>query len=468
MATDYFTEPLNPTKRKKPFTAKLGFMARLSPTGIRCLLIVVVFSLVGCFLLLRPKTKTIPKSVILPVMKIQMPIPEYGGLHEVEKLEIPTLSKRQATKTTSLVDEFLDRDSQVRSFFFPDVRNAVDPRKKRQKFNYYPGRIWLDTDGKPIQAHGGGIMYDEMLGKYYWYGEYKDGPTYRVNGNRTARVDIIGVGCYSSEDLWTWKNEGIVLKAEEQDQNHDLYKSNVLERPKVIYNEGTGTYVMWMHIDNANYSKAAIGIAVSDFPTGPFRYLYSIKPHRFESRDMTVFKDDKYCKAYLYYSSMRNKEIHISPLREDFLHVSNVVKKVLIGQYREAPAVFKHKGLYYMITSGCSGWAPNEALAHVAESPMGPWETIGNPCVGANQDFRATTFFAQGTFVLPMPKGPHGSFIFMADRWKPDDLGDSRYLWLPLYVDEAGYQPLHNVSRRPQVLIFWHERWRMPSKVGGN
>lgn len=34
-----------------------------------------------------------------------------------------------------------------------------------------PGEVWNDTDGNPINAHGGGILYHE--GTYYWYGEYK-------------------------------------------------------------------------------------------------------------------------------------------------------------------------------------------------------------------------------------------------------------------------------------------------------
>lgn len=36
-----------------------------------------------------------------------------------------------------------------------------------------PGEVWNDTDGNPINAHGGGILYHE--GTYYWYGEYKKG-----------------------------------------------------------------------------------------------------------------------------------------------------------------------------------------------------------------------------------------------------------------------------------------------------
>ena len=33
----------------------------------------------------------------------------------------------------------------------------------------YPGKTWLDTNGNPIQAHGGSVLYVD--GIYYWYGE---------------------------------------------------------------------------------------------------------------------------------------------------------------------------------------------------------------------------------------------------------------------------------------------------------
>ncbi|ONL94742.1 Arabinanase/levansucrase/invertase [Zea mays] len=278
------------------------------------------------------------------------------------------------------------------------------------------------------------------------------------------QVDIIGVSCYSSKDLWAWKNEGLVLRGE-KNGTHDLHKSNVLERPKVIYNDRTGKYVMWMHIDDANYTKASVGVAVSDSPTGPFTYLYSKRPHDCESRDMTIFKDDD-GKAYLIYSSEDNSELHIGPLTDDYLDVTDVMRRLLIAQHREAPALFKHEGTYYMVTSGCTGWAPNTALAHAATSVMGPWETLGNPCVGGNEVFRSTTFFSQSTFVLPVPGLP-GSFIFMADRWNPSDLRDSRYVWLPLTIggvpDEAAdYSFMFPLWSR--VSIYWHKRWRLPEE----
>lgn len=37
---------------------------------------------------------------------------------------------------------------------------------------FYPGRVWLDTEGKRIQAHGGSVIFID--GVYYWYGENKE------------------------------------------------------------------------------------------------------------------------------------------------------------------------------------------------------------------------------------------------------------------------------------------------------
>lgn len=450
-------------------------------SGSRCSVAAIVWSMVGCLIMLH--LYHLLRQTDRPGGNIQVQKNHLLQFHELQKVEednfqipppkgkrSPRAEKRRPKRKTTLIDEFLDESSQNRQMFFPDWRTAIDPTKElgNDDFYYHPGRIWLDTDGSPIQAHGGGLLYDHRSRTYFWYGEYKDGPTYHAHKKGAARVDVIGVGCYSSEDLWTWKNEGIVLVAEESNETHDLHKSHVLERPKVIYNEKTGKYVMWMHIDDANYTKASVGIAISDYPAGPFDYLYSQRPHGFSSRDMTVFKDDDGA-AYLIYSSMDNSELHVGPLTEDYLDVTQVMRRILVGQHREAPAVFKHQGTYYMITSGCTGWAPNEALAHAAESILGPWETMGNPCVGGNKNLQQTTFFAQSTFVVPLPGLP-GAFIFMADRWNPADLRDSRYVWLPLIVGGSADDTLEYNFGFPlwsRVSIYWHRKWRLPSGWSG-
>ena len=127
-----------------------------------------------------------------------------------------------------------------------------------------PGKVWLDTAGEPINAHGGGILFHD--GKYYWYGEYKKGATVLPEWAtwECYRTDVTGVSCYSSPDLANWTFEGIVLKAVPNDSTHDLHPSKVLERPKVVYNDSTKKFVMWAHVESADYSKAAAGVAVSD------------------------------------------------------------------------------------------------------------------------------------------------------------------------------------------------------------
>ena len=183
--------------------------------------------------------------------------------------------------------------------------------------------MWLDTEGTPIQAHGGQVQKFTYQGetKWYWYGEDK------TDGYRT--VDG-GVRVYSSEDLYNWKEEGVALRnlTDEYDFEEkyfkELYKdyteeqkakvllaindtTSVLERPKVIYNEKNDNYVMWFHADgptetsNSNYAAASAGVAVSDSPTGPFRFIDRYRLNYVDgkhdqskgmARDMNLFVDD--------------------------------------------------------------------------------------------------------------------------------------------------------------------------------
>jgi hypothetical protein len=109
----------------------------------------------------------------------------------------------------------------------------------------------------------------------------------------------------------------------------------------------------------------------------------------------------------------------------------------------EAPAIFKHEGTYYFIGSGCTGWAPNSARSAVAESIWGPWTELGNPCVGEHAD---VTFHSQSTYILPV-QGKEGAFIFMADRWQPENAIDGRYIWLPI------------LFQNDRIELEWMDEW---------
>ena len=332
-----------------------------------------------------------------------------------------------------------------------------------------PGEIWPDNSGVHINAHGGGMLFYD--GKYYWFGEHK------VEGKAGNKAQV-GVHCYSSEDLYNWEDEGIALEVAE-DTESPIVKGCIIERPKVIYNKKNKQFVMWFHheLKGMGYDAAKTGLAVSDKVTGPYTYIHSINPNKgdwplnyseelksksfnanlkswtdewiqavkdgmimqrdFEkgqmARDMTLFVDGD-GKAYHIHSSEENLTLHISELTDDYQNFTGKYIRVLPAGHNEAPSIFKHNGKYYMITSGCTGWAPNAARLLVAGSVMGDWSYVKNPCIGEDADL---TFHSQSTFVLPV-QGKENAFIFMADRWRPENAIDGRYIWLPVQFDKKG------------------------------
>lgn len=326
---------------------------------------------------------------------------------------------------------------------------------------------WKDIEGEYINAHGGGILTYE--GKYYWFGEHRPAKGFATE---------VGVNCYSSENLCDWKYEGVALSVSDEEGN-EIEKGCIMERPKVIYNAKTKKFVMWFHLElkGRGYEAARAGVAISDTPTGPYRLLRSgrvnpgICPENMSeeecsakldtaeyrewwtpewteavkrglfvhrdleggqmSRDMTLYVDDD-GKAYHIYSSEENLTLQIAELTDDYLRHSGRYIRIFPAGHNEAPAIFKYKGTYWLICSGCTGWAPNEARLFSSPSIWGPWEQHPTPFVGEGAD---KTFGAQSTYVLSLSDE---QFIFMADIWKPESLMYSGYLWLPIQFDKNG------------------------------
>jgi Glycosyl hydrolases family 43 len=346
-----------------------------------------------------------------------------------------------------------------------------------------PGQIWPDTRGRQINAHGGGIIY--FNGIYYWFGEYRLARLEKDKSN-------YGVSCYSSKDLLNWKYEGLALKVI-TDSVSRLNPGCIIERPKVIYNKKTGKFVMWFHheLKGEGYKAALTGVAVCDKISGPYKYIRSFRPDAgiwplnfpeeykkpktgeeklvtgtdewktavkegllvrrdFKdgqmSRDMTLFVDDN-GKAYHVHASEENMTLHFSELTDDYLGFSDRYIRVLPGESNEAPAIFLAKGRYFMFTSGTTGWKPNAARLSTAKKIFGDWKSIGNPCRGTG-DENKITFDSQGTMILPV-NGKKNAFIYMGDRWNPDNLADSRYIWLPIEWENGN------------PIIKWYPNWNL-------
>jgi len=292
--------------------------------------------------------------------------------------------------------------------------------------HFVNGECWLDDAGNRIQAHGGGVLIHK--GVYYWYGEHRMGPVKQVDGKTVQFAG--GVSCYQSTDLINWKYNGVALAASD-DPDHDLYGLRVLERPKVIYNEATKKFVLWLHVDKKNYGYARAGVAVSDSPTGPFKYIESFRPNGFMSRDQTIFVDRE-GRGFHVGSSDENSTGMVSLLTDDYLKPSGKFQKVFAKRFLEAFSFVEHDNRYWTIASGCTGWKPNKAHSGVARDMLGPWEELPNPCVGPNADL---TFGGQSAAIIPV--GPANKTpIAMFDIWRPKDLKTSGYLWLPIRWQE--------------------------------
>ena len=149
------------------------------------------------------------------------------------------------------------------------VSKAGGQTSETADINFYPGAIWPDNNGVHINAHGGGILFQN--GAYYWFGEHK------IEGKKGNSAQV-GIHCYSSRDLYHWKDEGIALKVSD-DAKSDIARGSIIERPKVVYNSRTKQYVMWFHLEllGKGYGSALAGIATSSKVTGPYQYLKSFR-----------------------------------------------------------------------------------------------------------------------------------------------------------------------------------------------
>ncbi len=328
---------------------------------------------------------------------------------------------------------------------YPCLNQAQKQYLKQTDFR--PAQIWSDINGIPINAHGGGVIFCE--GKYYWYGEHK------LEGKSEAQFADGGIHCYSSTDLMNWKDEGIVLSVDYQDEKSDLAYGCILERPKVVYNEKNKQFVAYfkLYLKGIGYETSNVGVAVADKPTGPF--IYHHKFHGggspYGSGDFSMFKDDD---GKLYHLTVRkpDKTFVIGLLDSNYYYPAGdyqICKGIEL--HTEAPAVIKRKGIYHLLGSGSSGWKPNAARFYTSSNLKGEWTYHGNPCNGFNKIDGIgieKTFGGQSSYIIPV-QGINDAYIAMFDIWKPENPITGRYIWLPIDFTHG------------TMSVNWHDAWTL-------
>lgn len=124
-----------------------------------------------------------------------------------------------------------------------------------------PGQVWLDTEGKRIQAHGGSVMY--WQGAFYWYGENKE----KTDGR--SGIWHWGVRCYRSNDLMNWRDCGVIIPPRPDDPASSLHPAAKMDRPHIIYNARTRKFVCWLKIMNGDGTQTETVLTADDL-LGPY------------------------------------------------------------------------------------------------------------------------------------------------------------------------------------------------------
>ncbi len=320
--------------------------------------------------------------------------------------------------------------------------------------SFLPGRRWLDTNGNPIQAHGGSMLFHE--GRFYWYGENKEN-TYVETGLWHS-----GVRCYSSADLYNWQDEGVILAAVEDDRRSPLHPARIMDRPHILYHKGDRRFVMWMKFagtdeNPGDWSVQYMGIAVSDKITDPFRLVHTVKPLGMNTGDFDLYADPTDGKGYIIFGRVHS-EVVIADLTEDYLNVNGYYSTHFPRSgpplAREAPAMFTRNSHFYLMTSGTTYYLPNPSEVATAQLIHGPWSELGDACDG---DAERNSFNGQFSSVFRHPS-KKDLYIALGDRWMDGvpavpgpqwNTALSTYTWLPIRFD--GDRPF----------VEWRDEWRV-------
>ncbi|MBR1741029.1 MAG: family 43 glycosylhydrolase [Lachnospiraceae bacterium] len=274
-----------------------------------------------------------------------------------------------------------------------------------------PGKAWLDTEGKPIQAHGFSVFYDEKEKLYYWYGENKE------HTKKGGTVWHWGVRYYTSKDFYNWEDRGLMIPPEEHDLKSPLHPTYCVDRPHIIFCEKTGKYVCWLKVMAGEIAQFMTVMEADRFG-GPYRIVRKIyNPLKMYTGDFALHVDDETKKAYIWFERPHFQMV-CATLTEDYTAVTeeySVHYDNLLPPYtREAPTYFERNGKKYLFTSGTTGYYPNVSSVCVFDDYHGEYRDLGNPHIGDKSD---TSFSSQITSVIKLPGTE--KYIACADRWMP-------------------------------------------------
>lgn len=274
------------------------------------------------------------------------------------------------------------------------------------------GQLWYDNDSYIVQAHAPGFV--------------RVGDTWYMVGEDRGNSWNPDVNMYSSRDLQHWKFEAKVI---ENGVTHpELGKTRFIERPKILYCKKTGKYVIWCHWEGEGYRASEAAVFYSDNITGPYKFHWGGRPLGIKSRDCNVFQDEDGT-AYFVSTIEENQHIGLFRLSDDYLEP--VECTILFkGQQREAPAIAHVGGLYYMLSSACTGWNPNQCKLSSTKQIDKDWTDLTD--IGDR-----IAYHTQADNILTVRGTKQTTYLYVGDRWMDPDLPRSKTIIFPVTFDDG-------------------------------
>jgi beta-xylosidase len=179
--------------------------------------------------------------------------------------------------------------------------------------------------------------------------------------------------CFSTADMVHWKAHPSPLNVKAFSwAKGDAWASQVIEK--------NGKYYWFVAVEHATIKGKAIGVAVSDKPTGPFvdalgkalvtNDMTTETKISWDDIDPTVFTD-KDGSTYILWGNTTLKQ---AKLKENMIELDGTYKLIDLPKFTEAPLVHYHKGWYYL---SYAYEFPEKIAYAMSRSINGPWEYKG-------------------------------------------------------------------------------------------
>lgn len=285
-----------------------------------------------------------------------------------------------------------------------------------------PADTLIHANGNPIITHEFTADPAAMVsnGTVYLYTGHDEAPKGR------ASYVMHDWRCFSSTDMVNWTEHASPLNVKDFAwAKDDAWASQVIERNHKFY--------WYAAVSHGTIHGKAIGVAVSDSPTGPFKDargsalitndMTTDTKISWDDIDPTVFIDDN-GQAYLMWG---NTVCYYAKLKANMTELDGPIKTIKLPNYTEAPWLHKHNGWYYL---SYSYQFPEKTAYAMSRSVEGPWEYKGilNELAGNSNtnhhaiiDFKGKSYFIYHNGALAADAGSfHRSVCIDYLYYNPD------------------------------------------------